>query len=137
MPHPVQSTRSPILSVLRSVAASVVRRRSAAGAGPGQHPPVLVTSTAIEGSRTDPTAAYAPPHGLPVPRMDCIQLGLDLLRATIAGDRDRQRALRDRLDSSRRDPLRAGTLPDHARDPGPDGRPRPIPNTPLGPWTGR
>ena len=59
--------------------------------------------------------------------MTCAGLGLELLEAVIAGDADRQRALRNRLSFSRCDPLWAETLVDYASSLRPDGQPRPIP----------
>ena len=59
--------------------------------------------------------------------MTCAGLGLELLRAVIAGDRDRELALHDRLTFSRCDPLWAKTLVDYAGILGLDGRPPPIP----------
>ncbi len=121
------TARSPLLSVLQSAAASVARRRLGADDAPSRHPLALAASTIAGTARPGRTASYAPPHGMPVPAMDCAQLGLELLRATIAGDRDRQQALHDRLDFSQCDPLWAETLLDYARDLGPDFRTRPIP----------
>lgn len=126
MPDPFHTTRNPILSVLQSAAASVARRRTPAGVDPVHHPLARAASAVVKAAPADPTAAYAP-HGLAMPTMSCVHLGLELLRATVAGDRERQRALHDRLAFSGCDPLWAETLLDYAGDLGSDGRPRPIP----------
>jgi len=59
--------------------------------------------------------------------MTCASLGLELLKAMVSGDVERQRALRNRLSFSQCDPLWASTLVDYAGSLRPNGGVRPLP----------
>jgi predicted phosphodiesterase len=122
MTEPFQTARDPFLSVYQAAAAAVARRRAIE---PGQHPLMQAASHLTAASR-DPTRGYAPP-GVAEPSLECAGLGLELLRATVAGDAERQRALHDRLQYSECDPLWAETLVEYARRFLPDGVARPVP----------
>ena len=126
MPTPFPTARDPVLSLFQSAAAAVGRRLAGAGSDPADHP-LTQAAGQIVAARNDPARAYAPAAGLAMPSMTCAGLGLDLLRAVIAGDAERRQALHDRLDYSRCDPLWAKTVVEYAATLLPDGQPRPIP----------
>lgn len=123
---PFQTVRDPLLSLFQSAAASVARRRSAAGTDITMHPlSVAVTHLAL--ARTNPAQATTPPAGATPEATTCAGLGLELLEALVAGNQVRRQELQNRLGFSQCDPLWAETLIDYASDLGPDGRPEPIP----------
>lgn len=123
---PFQTVRDPLLSLFQSAAASVARRRSAAGTDITMHPlSVAVTHLAL--ARTNPAQATTPPAGATLEATTCAGLGLELLEALVAGNQVRRQELQNRLGFSQCDPLWAETLIDYASDLGPDGRPKPIP----------
>ncbi len=126
MPTPFPTARNPVLSLFQPAAAAVARHSLVAFVDAAEHPLPLAAAQ-IVAARQDPARAYSPSAGIPAPSMTCAALGLELLEAVIAGDADRQRALRNRLSFSRCDPLWAETLVDYARTLRPDGQPRPIP----------
>jgi len=101
------TARDPIVSLLQSAAAAVTR----------QHPASHGLTVAAGQLATDATQ----------PTDDCVTLGLELLRSSVAGDAARQGVLLDRLRFSRCDPLWAKTLLDYVRDLMPNGEVRPVP----------
>ena len=122
MTEPFQTVRDPLLSIYQSAAAAVGRRRAVA---PQRHGLTEAAAHLAAASR-DPARMYSPP-GIARPSLECAGLGLELLRATVAGDAASQRDLHDRLQYCECDPLWAETLVDYAARFLPDGTARPIP----------
>jgi predicted phosphodiesterase len=127
MPDSFPTVRDPLLSVLQSAAAAVMRRRAeAVPTGPADHP-LSAAVAQLATARADPTRAYSPPGNIGVPASTCAGLGLELLEALVFGNSARRQDLKDRLSFSQCDPLWAETLAEYATTLQPDGSPCPIP----------